>query len=528
MTADEGGRIMGPFPYFIAGLAAFVGSAISFYTMFLHFKNYRRPEVQRLAIRILWMVPVYAVASFTSLSSRSAADYIDTIRDIYEAFVIYSFFILCINYLGGERALLAMLEQRMRTHHLWPFNYCFSPMDMSDPETFLFVRRGVLQFVILKPILSVLTMILKLAGQYHEGYIGWTSCYMWLSLFYNLSVCWSLYCLVLFYVQCSKDLQPYRPMPKFICVKSIVFLTFYQGLGIAFLVWAGLIRDKGGYSGSNLALALQDFLICVEMPFLAMLHWYAFPWTDYDDRRLSSRVAFLYAVRDAFGVKDIIQDTYHTFRGTRFRHVRRGSHQILIRDNDVEFGPDSPANASGFSRWAKNSRRRDGYGTIPHDDANAWESGEGEYDSNEERETTSLEFTPPESDPDLEAQYESSRKLPFGDYNYPVLHEDPRFSNPPIVQAEIDRRARAYLSGEGSGKKRGKKTVVRGHGRAMPSQSRNQSDKEDSGDSAIAPSEEDEREEAREDSEREASSLIGSRGRRIREPAEQDPDSSSA
>ncbi|KAI8593459.1 organic solute transporter subunit alpha/Transmembrane protein [Geranomyces variabilis] len=285
----EDGKV-GPVPYFFAGVGAFAGCAITFSTMLLHLKNYRRPDLQRLAIRILWMVPVYAVASFVSLSSRYASDYIDTIRDIYEGFVIYSFFLLCINYLGGERSLLAVLDERMRTHHLWPFNLCFAPMDMSDPDTFLFVRRGVLQFVVLKPILSIVTMALKLGDAYHEGSIAWDSGYLWLSALYNLSVCWSLYCLVLFYVQCSKDLKPYRPMPKFVCVKSIVFLTFYQGLGVAFLVWAGVIHDSEGYSSAHFALALQDFLICLEMPFLALLHRYAFPWTDYNDRRLSSRV----------------------------------------------------------------------------------------------------------------------------------------------------------------------------------------------------------------------------------------------
>ncbi|KAI8825289.1 organic solute transporter subunit alpha/Transmembrane protein [Fimicolochytrium jonesii] len=274
-----------PFPYFLAGLGAVTATTISFYTMFLHLKNYRRPDLQRLTIRILWMVPIYAIASFISLWSRGESDYIDTFRDMYEGFVIYSFFLLCINYLGGERALLAMLDERMRTHHLWPFNLCFAPMDMSDPDTFLFVRRGILQYVILKPFISLATMIFRLTGHYPEGYIGWDSSYLWLSLLYNVSVSWSLYCLVLFYVQCSKDLRPYRPMPKFICVKSIVFLTFYQGLGIAFLVWAGWIHDSEEYTVSRLAQLLQDCLVCLEMPFLAALHWYAFPWTDYNDER---------------------------------------------------------------------------------------------------------------------------------------------------------------------------------------------------------------------------------------------------
>lgn len=109
---------------------------------------------------------------------------------------------------------------------------------MSDARTFLRIKRGVLQFVILKPVLSFLIMLLKgLDGNtqslflaYDEGYIAWSSSYLWLSLAYNVSVCTAMYWLVMFYIQCHDDLLPYRPMPKFICVKSIIFLTFWWGL----------------------------------------------------------------------------------------------------------------------------------------------------------------------------------------------------------------------------------------------------------------------------------------------------------
>jgi Organic solute transporter Ostalpha len=98
---------------------------------------------------------------------------------------------------------------------------------MRDPETFLFVRQGVLQFIIIKPLLAILVLILKVCGKYEEGYIAWDSSYLWMSLAYNTSVCWSMYCLVMFYIQCARDLKPHRPVPKFICVKAIVFLTFW-------------------------------------------------------------------------------------------------------------------------------------------------------------------------------------------------------------------------------------------------------------------------------------------------------------
>lgn len=127
--------------------------------------------------------------------------------------------------------------------HLWPFTHILDPIDMSDKNTFLRMRQGVVQFVIVKPFLSILMMLLKLFGLYDEGYIAWTSSYLWFSIAYNFSVCIAMYWLLIFYFQMSNDLKPYRPMPKFICVKSIIFLTFWQGLFIAFLAWIGIIRD---------------------------------------------------------------------------------------------------------------------------------------------------------------------------------------------------------------------------------------------------------------------------------------------
>ena len=66
-----------------------------------------------------------------------------------------------------------------------------------------------------------------------------------------------------------------------------------------------------------MSLALVDSLICFEMPFFAVAHQYAFQASDYIDNSISfqARLPFLYALRDAFGLKDVWQDTKDTFRG---------------------------------------------------------------------------------------------------------------------------------------------------------------------------------------------------------------------
>jgi Organic solute transporter Ostalpha len=51
-------------------------------------------------------VPLYGVASWWGLKNFTVASIIDPVRDIYEGFVIYCFFELLVNYLGGERAIM--------------------------------------------------------------------------------------------------------------------------------------------------------------------------------------------------------------------------------------------------------------------------------------------------------------------------------------------------------------------------------------------------------------------------------------
>lgn len=111
-----------------------------------------------------------------------------------QAFVIYTFFSLLLLYLGGARSLLTLLHSSLRppTPHPFPFNLVLHDLDLSDPHSYLALKRGVLQYCVIKPILAIVTVGLKLGEVYDEGQIGVGTGYTWVSVVYNASICLSL------------------------------------------------------------------------------------------------------------------------------------------------------------------------------------------------------------------------------------------------------------------------------------------------------------------------------------------------
>lgn len=376
------------------------------------------------------MVPIYAASSWAAVESLTAASYLDPLRDIYEAFTIYTFLQLLINFLGGERSLIIMMHGRAPKSHPWPLNHCLPKVDISDPHTFLVLKRGILQYAYLKPILSVATIIMKSTDTYQEGYIGVSSGYLWSGIIYNLSITICLYALAMFWVCMAEDLAPFRPMPKFLCIKLIIFASYWQGFFLSCLQFLGAIpSDVPGYTADNLAAAIQDALICFEMPIFAISHWYAFSWHDYADVTISSaRMPIKYALKDAFGVRDLIEDTKETWRGKQYDYRTYDSGDKIIAHEESRAREARVMSGMRYSKGGKAKYWLPEHGkpdaktpllpksTTPSDPLHeGQERGHAhEYRAADPNVEVGI-------DPEDERLYENARALEFGDWNYPVI-----------------------------------------------------------------------------------------------------------
>lgn len=80
----------------------------------------------------------------------------------------------------------------------------------------------------------------------------------------NFSQSWALYCLVQFYAVIKDELAHIKPLAKFLTFKSIVFLTWWQGVAIALLSSWGLLRGPIAQE-LQFKSSIQDFIICIEV-----------------------------------------------------------------------------------------------------------------------------------------------------------------------------------------------------------------------------------------------------------------------
>lgn len=88
--------------WFIGGVFVMATLPIAMYGIIQHALHYSKPYLQKYIIRILFMVPIYALNSWIVLKFPVSAIYLDTVRTCYEAFVIYNFMMYLINFLKYE------------------------------------------------------------------------------------------------------------------------------------------------------------------------------------------------------------------------------------------------------------------------------------------------------------------------------------------------------------------------------------------------------------------------------------------
>ncbi|KAF2112556.1 organic solute transporter Ostalpha-domain-containing protein [Lophiotrema nucula] len=397
------------------GLLAVV---ISFFLIVRHATHYLKPWEQKHIIRILFMIPIYAMVSFLSYLYYRHAVYFEVIRDCYEAFAIASFFTLMCHYIAPnlheQKEYFRNIEVK---NWVWPLNWVqkctggenkgFMRKPRSGLTWFNIVWISIFQYCFIRPFFTVVAVVSQGFGRYCQSSWNPQFAYPYVAVFEGLSVTVAMYCVIQFYVQLKTDLAPHRPFLKVLCIKLVIFFCFWQSFLISILAGSnGPLKASKKVAEPDLRIGIPSMLICIEMAIFSILHLFAFPWAPYDLKRTvpdSADAAKHYvhgparALLSAFNPWDIIKALA---RGTRWLFV--GARH---RQNDISYqtklgsvssdtgyhGPTFAGNGEMATEMAKPVQGRtagktgfedsDTAGLLSHAQANPYERQDSRYDS---------------------------------------------------------------------------------------------------------------------------------------------------
>ncbi|ERL91943.1 transmembrane protein 184C [Dendroctonus ponderosae] len=319
----------------IAGVFVGVAIPISLWEIIQHVIHYTQPSLQKHIIRILWMVPIYALNAWLGLTYPEASVYVDSARECYEAYVIYNFMKYLLNYLNMEMDLEASLECKPQVKHIFPM-CCLPNWEMGRPFVHI-CKHGILQYTVMRPLTTAISFICKICNVYGDGQFKFNVAFPYLVLINNISQSSAMYCLIMFYKASKAELQPMKPLPKFLCIKAVVFFSFFQGVLIAFFVYTGAISSsEPDIDGVSLSTRLQDFLVCIEMCLAAIAHHYSFSYLPYvspETRPQTCCSAFL-AMWDISDVGRDVQEHLGIVTSSISRRIRGRSMYSIPRGND--------------------------------------------------------------------------------------------------------------------------------------------------------------------------------------------------
>jgi hypothetical protein len=157
--------------WFLAGLACVLTWTVTLYEVALHLEYFSCPPLQRHIIRILLMPPIYALDSWLCLRFNEARTTLTPIRELYEAYTIYNFFMYLNRYLEAQLGPVQdyMANNATSVPHIWPINCLSNPW--VGRETFRRCRSGVLNYVIVRPATAIIMWLTLMTSpeRYEEG-----------------------------------------------------------------------------------------------------------------------------------------------------------------------------------------------------------------------------------------------------------------------------------------------------------------------------------------------------------------------
>lgn len=87
---------------------------------------------------------------------------------------------------------------------------------------------GVFQYCFIRVLFTIVAVLAEYFDVYCEDSLSPIYAHVWVQVFEAVSVTIAMFCLVQFYIQLKDDLSEHRPFLKVLCIKLVIFFSFWQ------------------------------------------------------------------------------------------------------------------------------------------------------------------------------------------------------------------------------------------------------------------------------------------------------------
>lgn len=204
-----------------------------------------------------------------------------------------------------------------------PLPFCCWRYRPSKAYFHVLLKWSVIQYVIIGPALAISGIITEYYKVYCASSLSYKFAHVYELGIEFVSISIALYGLIVLYGLIKEDLKGRRPLAKFMSIKLVIFLVFYQGFIFDILVNRGVIKATQYWTTTNISDGLNALCICLEMIPIAIFQMWAFYWGEYYIERVSNpngkankkgKTNMFLSLLHALNFSDFLVELWHELR----------------------------------------------------------------------------------------------------------------------------------------------------------------------------------------------------------------------
>lgn len=280
LTFQEFNRIL-------AGACTALACIVSFLHLWRHATHLSVPRQQVKVLRVISLVPLYAIVNLLCICFPQAQVYLDPILELLQALCLASYFMLLCEYISphdeGRDGFFSQIEIKdkkadggvVQDGVKWFAQRCFM----------------IFQYPVIALGVAVATIVTQVAGVYCQFESKTNFAKLWLSIATALSSGLAIAAVLLVAVQLKTHMPNLKPMTKLIAIKLVVGLAFLQQILFWILQSTHVLKETDTLTYADLHYGIPSLLSCLEMVPISFVVLWAYPVGPYKLESLVARGA---------------------------------------------------------------------------------------------------------------------------------------------------------------------------------------------------------------------------------------------